>query len=391
MRSQLRDTTVWITKIDTRHLMHHDNLHWLPAATDQAERKVQRLAERVGGTFLHATRNGRYNPVDAAWWTSGFWPGMLWLIQRRTPTPDLARMATAAEDELTRTIIDARFDELNHDVGFQFQPTAVMRAKLTGNPAARRRGIVAAALLMSRFNLAGNFIEAWNGAAPRGMAIIDTLMNLPLLFWAADATNQPRYRHVADAHAQMAQRHFVRSDGTTHHIVRFDQTTGAPVEPLGGQGYAADSCWSRGQAWALYGFTIAARYTRNESYLHTARRVADSFIAALPPEQIPPWDFRAPDTASAPRDSSAAAIATSGLLDLAALLGAVGAHYRQAALDLLHALHSRCAAPDDHDALLLHATGNLPANRDIDVALIYGDYYYLEALQKLHGISETCW
>ncbi|MGH2535412.1 MAG: glycoside hydrolase family 88 protein [Thermomicrobiales bacterium] len=367
---------------------------WVAAATARAEQTALALAERLGGAFLHATTDGRYEPTGADWWTSGFWPGLLLLLYKRTGNERLLDLARAAEEELERAVLDDRLYRFHHDVGFQFMPTAVARFKLTGDEAARRRGFLATALLMSRFNPAGGFIEAWNGEERRGIVIVDTMMNLPLLFWAAEAFDQPRFRNVATAHAALAMRHVVRADGSTNHIVRFDQRTGARIEILGGQGYAPDSRWSRGQAWALYGFALTARYTSNPDHLATARRVADNFVAALPPELVPPWDFAAPAAATAPRDSSAGAIAASGLLELASVLSAPEADaYRRAASDLLRALDERCFSGDgpDHDAILLHATGNLPTDRDVDVSLIYGDFFYLEALGKLAGITETCW
>lgn len=368
---------------------------WIAAARDDAEAHVAALAERLGVAFLHATRDGRYTPHDADEWTSGFWPGLLLLAYRRTGDQALLAVATAAEDELERAVCDDRLYLLHHDVGFQFSPTAVMRYRLTGDPIARRRGFLAANLLMGRFNPAGSgFIEAWNTEERRGLVIIDSMMNLPLLFWAAEEFGQPRFRNAALAHARTTLRTHVRPDGTTTHVVRFDQASGAPLEARAGQGHAPDSCWSRGQGWALYGFAMAYSYSREPALLAAACRVADSFIANLPPEGVPPWDFRAPDAATGPRDSSAGAIAAAGLLELAALLPAgEGQPYAAAAADLLMALTARCAvaADPEHDALLARATGNLPKGQNIDVALIYGDYYYLEALQKLDGLRETCW
>lgn len=369
-------------------------LDWAAVVQERAAQKVTALANRVGGAFLHATVDGRYTPVEGEWWTSGFWPGMLWLVYQRTRDERLAALARQAEDELEQLLLDDRFYELHHDVGFQFIPTSLANYKITGNTNARRRSVLAASLLMGRFNVAGNFFEAWNGERRRGMSIIDTMMNLPLLFWTAEETHQPRFRHMAEAHAQMAQQQFVRPDGTTNHIVRFNQETGEPIEPLGGQGYAPDSTWSRGQSWALYGFTLAYRYTGKTTYLDTARLVADNFVAALPKEGVPPWDFRVPDVATAPRDSSAGAVAASGLLELAFLLPEnEGEPYRQSGIKLLDALNEHCATWDqpEQDALLLHATGKLPENQNIDVSLIYGDYYFLEALGKLNGITQTCW
>jgi unsaturated chondroitin disaccharide hydrolase len=369
-------------------------LDWVQEVRRHAETKIYALADRLGGAFLHATVDGRYEPVEGDWWTSGFWPGMLWLVYRRNQDPKLAQWAIEGEDELERVLLDERFYGLHHDVGFQFQPTSVARYKLLGDPAGRRRGLLATALLMARFNPAGNFIEAWNTDDRRGMVIIDTMLNLPLLYWAAGEFNQPRYRNIADTHAAMAMNHFVRENGETHHIIRFDQVSGAPIEPLGGQGYAPYSCWSRGQSWALYGFTLAYRYTHNPAYLATARRVADSFLGALPSSLVPPWDFRAPDADTAPRDSSASAIAASGLLELATLMpNGEGEEYRQSAIKLMQALNEHCGtwSHPNEDGLLMHATGKLPNNRDVDVSLIYGDFYFLEALGKLDGITATCW
>jgi unsaturated chondroitin disaccharide hydrolase len=364
---------------------------WISIALQQAEAKVLALAERRGGEFLHATRNGRYEAQPADWWTSGFWPGLAFLVYRRTGDERLARLELGCEDELERIVLDDRLYGLHHDTGFQFLPTAVARYKLTGDPAARRRGYLAALLLMSRFNPAGGFIEAWNGEDGRGISIVDTLMNLPLLFWAAEEFDQPRFRNVAEAHAAFAIRHTVRADGSTNHAIRFDQRTGEQIEILGGQGYAPDSRWSRGQAWALYGFALAARHTGREEYLTIARRIADNFVEALPADAAPPWDFNVPDAATAPRDSSAGAIAASGLLELARLLPAEeGSDYTHAGTDLLHNLYKECFSTDG-DGLLLHATGNLPKGGDIDVSLIYGDFFYVEALGKLLGQTDTCW
>lgn len=369
-------------------------LDWTVKAQEQAERKVLALAEHGEGMFYHASRNGTYPPTTAEWWTSGFWPGMLWLVYQRSGDPTLAARAIAAEDELARVIGDERFAELHHDVGFQFLPTAVMRYLLTGDPTARRRGLLAAALLMSRFNPASGALEAWNGPTNRGKVIIDTMMNLPLLYWAAEESGDRRYRNVADAHVRTVIQHFVRPDGSVHHVIRFDPASGARVEDLGGQGYAPMSAWSRGQAWALAGLALAHRWTGEPTYLEAARLVADTFLAALPPERVPAWDFRAPDAAVAPPDSSAGAIAATGLLELARLLpGKASAEYEAAARQLLQALSERCAtgeAPSE-DGLLRHATGDLPKGKDIDVSLIYGDYYFLAALGKLNGTLKLVW
>jgi unsaturated chondroitin disaccharide hydrolase len=367
---------------------------WLLQNLAQAHSHIAVLAEEIGGAFVHATLNGRYTLHEADEWTSGFWPGMLLLSYAHTGNRLLLELAQQAEAELEQAVIDERLYGMHHDVGFQFLATAVTRYRLTGNSDARRRGFLAANLLMGRFNPVSGFLEAWNAEDRRGMIIIDTMMNLPLLYWAAAEFKEPRFRHVADSHARLAMAQFVRDNGQTHHILRFDQTTGQLLEPLGGQGYGPYSCWARGQSWALYGFAMAYRHTGTAAYLATARRVADAFLASLPPTLVPPWDFLAPNVDAVPRDSSAGAIAASGLLELARLLPVgEGEPYLQAALSLLRALHEYCAtcADPQHQALLLHATGNLPRGQNIDVSLIYGDFYYLEALSKCAGIIQHGW
>jgi unsaturated chondroitin disaccharide hydrolase len=363
---------------------------WALEAREAAHAKILTLANRTGAAFLHATDAGRY-PLDLAWWwTSGFWPGLMRLILNEGPNARLSDLALQAENQMFALIDHDWFEELHHDVGFQFQPTAVMRFKQTGAVDARRRGLVAANLLMGRFNPAGGVIEAWNAADRRGYSIIDTFMNLPLLFWASEVTGEPRFQNLARAHLARATSEFIRPDHTTHHIVQFDQCTGARIAAHGGQGYAPDSAWSRGHGWAIYGLAIAARYTDDTGYRNLARQVADSFLKLNHSHGVPPWDFRVPDAATAPRDSSAAAIAACGLLELAAL---GDPRAQDEATVLLKALTERCASFDDpgEDGLLKHATGKLPQGQWIDVSLIYGDYYYYEALQRLCGIGGTCW
>ena len=211
------------------------------------------------------------------------------------------------------TLEESRF---HHDVGFQYLPTAVLKYKLTGDADGRRRGLAAANFLAGRFNLAGQYIRAWNKDLP-GWAIIDCLMNLSLLYWASEEGEDPRFRHVANAHANMALEHMIRADGSTCHVAVFDPESGELLEYKGWQGYAPDSCWSRGNAWALYGMANAYRYTNNKDFLYAAERVAHHFIASLQ-ARVPPWDFRVPNPDTEPRDTRAA-IAASGLLELVAL------------------------------------------------------------------------
>ena len=198
-------------------------------------------------------------------------------------------------------------------------------------------------------------------------------MNLSLLYWAAKESGDPRFRHIATAHADTALKHFVRLDGSVNHIVCFDPKSGEPVRVLGGQGYGPDSAWSRGQAWALYGMANIYQFTREERFLQAAQRVAHHFVAALPEDHVPYWDFRLPRTDGEPRDSSAAAIAASGLLELVKLTAPGAAQlYANAAGRILSSLTHNYAAwnrPGCH-AILTGGTGHKPENSNINVSLI---------------------
>ena len=363
---------------------------WVDSTWTKATAKITRASARIGATFPHVAPAGTYDRAPAHWWTAGFWPGMLWLVYRDTRDERLQAIAEACERQLDAVIWE--FDNLWHDIGFMWSLTSVARYRVTGADDARRRALIAASILASRFNLRGQYIRAWNGDKA-GWAIVDCLMNLPLLHWASRCTDDPRFAYVAMAHADTSIRHFVRPDGSCRHIVAFDPKTGDVIGPIAGQGYAPESAWSRGAAWALYGFALTYRYTCEPRYLATACRIADFFIGHLPGDLIPYWDFRAPVEPQTPRDSSAAACAASGLFELAELVGDARADgYRAAAVRMLQALDRQCTAWErDDDVLLRLGAGNVPEGQNVNVSLIYGDYFFLEALAKLRGEVEVFW
>lgn len=359
----------------------------LPAIWEATLAKLDRMIEQLGDKSPHVAKaDGLYDDMRLDWWTSGFWPGMLWIAHDMTGKAHYREAAWPWDERLERkTIEDNNF---HHDVGFQFLPTAVIKHTLTGDKDALRRGVQAAGFLAGRFNLAGSFLRAWN-QDKLGWSIVDSSMNLSLLFWASEQTGDARYAHIGRAHADTVVRHFIRPDGSVRHIVSFDPQTGEFIEALGGQGAAADSAWSRGAAWALHGMANVYRYTGDAVYLRAAQQVAHFFLASLPDDAVPHWDFRAAaDLAGEPRDTSAASCAASGLLELAAALpGTEGALYRRAADRMLLSLTQHYGTWDRpaHEAILIGGTGHKPAGQNVDVSLIYGDYYYVEALAKRLG------
>lgn len=356
--------------------------------------KLGTTGRRIGGRIPYRTVNGRFDDmtdVDISWWTNGFWAGLLWLAHGRNADEPFAEWAKDSELLLDRAM--ENFFDLHHDVGFMWHISSVTRYKLEGNRDSLRRGMVAATILAGRFNLEGRFIRAWNQAGESSdrspsvkWAIIDCLMNLPLLYWASDESGDPRFRHIAIAHTETVMRHFIQSDGSSRHIVEFDPEHGGYLRSHAGQGYSSDSAWSRGCSWLLHGMALGAQYTGRPDFLAAAEHAARFFLDNLPEDQVPWCDFKAPTNQF--KDSSAAAIAASGLLTLAELVPpARKEFYRAGSLRILTSLSERYRAPAHDEALLAHGCVAYHTKflDQQDSSLIYGDYFYVEALVKLVG------
>lgn len=350
----------------------------------QIVEKVDQMIPRLKGKSPHVSR-GEYDDMRLDWWTSGFWPGILWVLYDMTGKEEYRNEAWEWDQKIESCFM--RDNNFHHDVGFQFLPTAVIKYKLTGDTDARRRGLQAANFLAGRFNIAGNFLRAWN-QEKKGWAIIDSSMNLSILFWASEELKDPRFKYIAKAHADTVLKHFIREDGSVRHIVSFDAESGEFIEALGGQGYGPDSAWSRGQAWAIYGMANTYKYTGDIKYLRAAQRVAHFFLASLPEDDVAHWDFRVPNLEGEERDTSAAACAASGLLEIAGCLPPEeGRLYRAAAERIIKSLAASYATwnQPEYEGILREGTGNKPAGQNVNVSLIYGDYYFVEAVAKLLG------
>ena len=361
-------------------------MSWTGDALEKCLIKIEKNIDGIGDKFPHVAYEGQYNGERAAFWTAGFWPGLLWLLYMEKKEDRSLKLARRLEERLDEVL--GGFVTLHHDVGFMWLPSAVIDYKLTGNPESRVRGLKAASHLAGRFNLAGRFIRAWNDDTAlgcQGWAIIDCLMNIPLLFWASKETGDPRFYHIADAHAGTVLKSFIRPDHTSAHIVRFDPCTGKKIENLGGQGKGPDSAWSRGQAWTLYGMAIAFRETGKDEYLAAAEHTAEYFLAHLPEDKVPYWDFRCDPEERYAFDSSASACAASGLLEIAGLVKGPERkkYYRQKAEEILKSLYENFADfSSETQGILQKGTVNFPKNKHINVPIIYGDYFFTEALIK---------
>ena len=366
-------------------------MNWIDEAWEKAIKKVTLSGNRIKDGIPYKVVDRKYNDLsdDPNWWTNGFWAGLLWLMYKATGDGTFRSYAEGVEKKLDTALMN--YDRVDHDAGFLWLLSAVTNLRLTGNEKSRRTGLIAASIMASRYNLKGGFIRAWNdyqGMNRAGWAIIDCMMNLPLLYWASEMSNDPRFKFIAQSHADTTMREFIRPDGSVKHIVCFDPETGEVKDWLGGQGYDRDSSWSRGTAWALYGFTLSHQYTGEQRYLDTAKKVANFFIASLPDDYVPYADFKAPRDLNIHRDTSAGACAASGLLLLSSLVSENERDiYKNAALKILKSLYENYGSWDeDYEALLKHGCVAFHSKDEADVSLIYADYFLMEALAQLKGI-----
>lgn len=321
-------------------------------------------------------------------WTTSFWPGALWLAHDLTGDESFRRAALSHVDSFAERV-ERRIDLDTHDLGFLYTLSCVTAWRHTGDERARDAALAAANHLLTRVLEPAGIIQAWGDLGDprqRGRTIIDSLMNTPLLFWASRVSGDPRYAIAARRHAVQLRDHIVRPDGTTFHTFYWDLATGAPLRGETEQGSADDSCWARGQAWGIYGFSLNYRHTGDPSLLAAAARCADYFLAHLPADQVAYWDLVFGDGSGQERDSSAAAIAACGLTELAAHLpaGERADGFRAAAGRIMRALIDGYATTNrtDSNALLLHGVYDKPKDVGVDEANLWGDYFYLEALTR---------
>ncbi len=331
------------------------------------------------------TPEGEIRRVPKKDWTSGFYPGILWMMYELTEGEEWKQSAI----QLTELLENQKFDKSTHDLGFIMMSSYGLAYKLTGNKEYRDVLIQSARSLITRFNENTGCIRSWDHNRDKWdyPVIIDNMMNLELLFFASKETGDPVFENIAIKHAQTTLKNHFRSDFSTYHVVAYDTITGAVVAQHTHQGYAHESTWARGQAWALYGYTMAYRETHLPEFLSQAEKVANYIFnkAGLPEDNIPYWDFNAPNIPNEPRDVSAAAIMASALYELSTLSDGDGITYVAKANDIMEALVSDAYFNEEGTNggfLLRHSTGAKPKKSEVDVPLVYADYYFLEALLR---------
>ena len=363
---------------------------WIDAFWEKIETKLSVVSPQVETCFPYTTdESGKYVAFqNVQWWTNGFWAGMMWLAYLGSKKEIYREIAIACEEELDQAFVD--FSELHHDVGFMWLPSAVAHYRIEGDENAKKRGMHAATLLAGRFNVVAEYIRAWNEDCT-GIAIIDCMMNLPLLYWASEETKDPRFKMIAMKHSDTVIKNFVREDGSVAHMVNFNPETGEVVSIPRGQGYASGSAWTRGQAWAIYGFVLGYIHTGKQEYLDTAKKVARYFIEHLSEDGVPVVDFKAPEE-PALKDTSAGAVAACGLIEIIKYSeGSEKENYEYAVVNILKGLEHNCNFSLDEQSILQNGTERYHDTRGFHIPMIYGDYYLMEALLKLKGNHVLFW
>ena len=359
-------------------------------ALDYCVKKVTGVQERLGADYGESPRN--IAPGDCRWnltpvcqenWTMGFWPGILWYAYEASGD---AALETAARGYTEALDFIARQPAYDHDIGFIMFPSFGNGFRLTGDPAYKEAVLATAERLAALFNPAVGTILSWPREVPNfggHNTIMDNMINLETLFWAAENGGDPAWKDIAITHADTTMRYNFRPDGTSYHVAVYDAETGAYQYSCTHQGYADDSMWARGQAWGIYGYTMVYRFTREPRFLEFAQKIADVYLARLPEDKVPYWDFCDPAIPNAPKDASAAAVVASALLELSTY---TDGKYRAEAEAMLSSLYENYRAPEGCDSFLLHSTGHHPAGKEIDYSIVYADYYFIEALLRLKNL-----
>ncbi len=320
--------------------------------------------------------------VPAGDWTSGFFPGELWLMYKHTGNKYWKKKAK----KWTAGLKAQQYNTGTHDVGFMMGSSYGIGYRLTGNKKYKKILIQSAKSLATRYDPDVGAIKSWSGDRWEYPVIIDNMMNLELLFFATKLSGDSTFYRIAKQHALTTLKHHFRPDGSSFHVVSYDSTSGEVLSRDTWQGYADSSSWGRGQSWGLYGFTMAYRYTRDERFLRQAQEIANFMLTSkhLPEDGVPYWDYDAPGIPDALRDVSAAAIMSSAFIKLSHYVAPRdSARYIKAAATILNSLsqppYRAQKIGSNHGFILRESVGSKPHDSEVSVPLVYSDYYYIQA------------
>lgn len=344
-----------------------------------------------------ASKNNVYEAIDNTDWTSCFWTGMLWLAYEVTGDKKYREVAEVHLKSFKKRI-DEEISIDTHDLGFLYSLSCVAAYKLTGNEEAKESALKAADALLKRYFDKAGIIQAWGDLKDpnqRGRMIIDCCMNLPLLYWASENTGDRKYYDIGNSHVKQAAKYLVREDASSFHTFYMDVETGEPRFGKTAQGYADDSCWARGQAWGIYGLPLSYLHTGDLELIEITKKLTNYVLNRLPEDKVCYWDLCFTEGIEE-RDSSAAAIAVCGMMELAKhmpLTDEYKAPYENASLGILKSLAENYTTKDykESNGVLLHAVYGKPQNDGVDECCIWGDYFYFEALVRALKDWELYW
>lgn len=358
---------------------------WLADKITACIQQIEKNSQRFGTQFPSAcATNGKYRLKGNDDWTNGFWTGMLWLAYEWTKEKNFLTRAMENIDSF-QTRLDDHFVLDHHDIGFLYSLSAGAGYKITSDEHCKQEVIQAADVLLARFQEKGEFIQAWGtyGDPQEYRLIIDSLLNLPLLFAATQLSGETRYAEAASKHYQTVRKTVIKNDATTFHTYYFDPETGQPSHGATHQGNSDQSIWARGQSWAILGLPLNESYLHSQPFPENYPQIVEVFLAHLPADLVPYWDFDFNDQHPAEKDSSALAIAACGLLEAEKM--EVYPDAQKIAKGMLYQLGEQYAASQvpENEGLLLHGVYAHAEGKGIDEPNLWGDYFYLEGLIRL--------
>jgi unsaturated chondroitin disaccharide hydrolase len=360
--------------------------------TSAAIKDLKSDSSFIPRSIANGKREWRY--VNYRDWTCGFWPGIFWYEYEYSKNDMWKQQAQRYSQALYPLVDSAAID---HDLGFQVFTSIGNGYRLTGDSIYKSILLRAADTVSKLFNPKVGTMLSWPREVPgvdwplRHNTIMDNMINLELLFWASKNGGNKQLYDMAVKHAETTMQNHFRTDYTSYHVVVYDTATGKRIKGITHQGYNDSSMWARGQSWAIYGYTMVYRETKDAKFLDFAQQVTDVYLKNLPDDLIPYWDFNAPDIPNAPKDASAACVVASALIELSTFVNdkIKAEEYRSKAEKMLVSLSSeKYQSREVNDAFLLHSTGHKPNGGEVDASIIYADYYYLEALLRLKRLKE---
>lgn len=397
MKRELCITVLGIGLLTACDMTKAGEPEWFEAAVKTSGSQLLYMANQLKEVtdtvcFPRSTKeDGSYRLENAKDWTSGFYPGSMWLAYELTGNEALAEEAR----KYTNRLEDIQYYTGNHDIGFMMYCSYGQALRLKSESKDKQILMNSSESLCARFSPEIGLIRSWDFGDWSYPVIIDNMMNLEMLFWASEETGNSKYRDIAMAHADKTLKNHFRENMTSYHVVSYSVPSGK-VESKGTfQGYSDSSAWARGQAWGVYGYTMCYRFTENPAYLEVAHKIAQFIMKNRPSENdyIPYWDYDAPNIPDAPRDASAAAVTASALLELYGYTDdeKLSDSYVEYAENILKQLSSPdyLAKENENKGFILkHSVGSFPHDSEVDVPLNYADYYYLEALKRYKELKK---